>query len=250
MNSHLSEILLNDPDALRIADHTASGKAMRDMDSDAQPREKALKHGCSILSTSELWAIILRTGTPGFPITSLARQLMAANQDSLHRLERRSRAELLKFKGIGITKAIQIEAVLELTRRYGSEIPDQLPKISGAKDVAAIMKDRIGNLPHEEIWVLLLNRANRVVAMRRTSTGGSVASVFDLKMILKHAILEDASSLILTHNHPSGNTRPSPADDSITQKCKKGCEALDIRFLDHVIVTAAGYYSYSDSGRV
>jgi DNA repair protein RadC len=108
----------------------------------------------------------------------------------------------------------------------------------------------IGNKPHEEIWALMLNRRNQVVKRYQASRGGTNATVFDTKMVLKEAILENASSLILCHNHPSGNINPSPQDDQITQQCKAACQAMDIRMLDHVIVTANGYYSYNDQNKL
>lgn len=253
----LDHIIDTNPDDLKIRDLTPAEYSIsprqltvKEFDSDSQPREKAIAHGCGILSISELWAIILRTGTPGFPITSLTRQLMGANDNRLHRLERRSRKELQQFKGIGITKAIQIEAVIELIKRYNAEGPSEKPTITNAADIAGYMRDRIGNLGHEEIWAIFLSQRGQVISQRRITTGSAVGTVFDLKSILKHALLEEAQSIIICHNHPSDNLHPSGADDNITRQCKEGCKALDLRLLDHVIITADGHYSYHDNGNI
>lgn len=252
--SDLQHFLLTDPESLLTTDCTrpegSPRLSVKNMHSDMQPREKAQAHGCGVLSIPELWAIILRTGTPGFPITSLTRQMMTANSDSLHRLERRTRKEMLKFRGIGMTKAIQIEAVMELIRRYLAEIPSEKAIIKGSQDIAEFMADKISNLGHEELWVIYLNRRNQVISTRRITTGTATGTIFDIQAILKYALLEEAQSIILTHNHPSGNLKPSGPDDSITLQCKKGCEAINIRFLDHVILTAGGFYSYCDEGRL
>ncbi|MCM1291568.1 MAG: DNA repair protein RadC [Prevotella sp.] len=248
----LEEARMYEPDELLNRDYKrgAGEKTLtvKEFDSDSQPREKALRYGCGVLSIPELWAIILRTGTPGFPVTSLSRQLMALNDNRLHRLERRSRKELTQFRGIGETKAIQIEAVMELIRRYNGEGAAQQTVIKSAADVATLMRSRIGNLSHEQIWVLYLSRRNQVISERCISAGSAVATVFDLKTLLKHALLEEAEGIILVHNHPSGNLMPSGADNKITQMCRKGAEALDLKLLDHVIVSAEGHYSYVDNG--
>lgn len=225
-------------------------KTVKEFDPDDQPREKAEKHGCQTLGIPDLWAIILRTGTPGNPVTQLCRDLMNENGGKLHNLERRTRPELRKIKGIGLTKSIQIEAVMELMRRYAAEDPLAEKPIEASADIYRRMRPRIGNLAHEEIWMLLLNRRNVVTREIRLTSGSAVASVFDLKKAMKNAILENAEGVILCHNHPSGATRPSPQDDNITRKLTEACRFLEIKMLDHVIVTSGGYYSYADNGRL
>ncbi len=231
-------------------DREAPKLTVKDMNPEDQPREKAEKHGCSVLSTPDLLALILRTGTPGSPITKLCREIMDFCGGSLHELERRDRRELLKIKGIGKTKAIQIEAVMEIVRRYSNELLTPRTPIRSSTDIDRIMRQRIGNLPHEEIWVILLNRANQVISTRRSTSGSAVASIFDIKNIVKNAVLENAQAIILCHNHPSGNLRPSRSDDEITTTCKRACELLDIKMLDHVILSSRGYYSYADECRL
>lgn len=225
-------------------------KTVKEMDEDQQPREKALKYGVNVLSVPELLAIILRVGSHGYPITELCRDLMANNDGSLHKLERRTLPELCQIPGIGKTKGIQIMAVNELIRRYCREdIPMDEP-IRSSSQIYSRMKDNIGNKLHEEIWVLLLNRQNRVIKESRVTSGTSTASVFDLKPVIKDALLENAEGMILCHNHPSGALKPSPQDDRLTQDLKEACKYMNIRLLDHVIVTANGYYSYNDQGRL
>lgn len=223
-------------------------KTVKELDPDQQPREKALAHGIGVLTTPELWAIILRTGTPGYPITDMCRDMMASNDGKMHNLMRRSRKEIMQIRGIGTTKAIQIEAVMELVRRYQSEQIGKRPQIRQPKDVWDIMRHEIGNLDHEEIWVLFLNRKNEVTEKMRITTGTATASLFDPKLILKPAILAGADGIVLCHNHPSGNMRPSPQDDSITRQLNKAVQVFSIRLMDHVIVCTDGFYSYSEHG--
>lgn len=229
---------------------TPKPRTVKDFDPDQQPREKALKYGAGVLSTSELWAIILRTGTPGYPITDMCRDMMAANDGKLHFLMRRSRREIMKIRGIGTTKAIQIEAVMELVKRYQCEAIGERPIIRNSNDVWDIMRYEIGNLTHEEIWMLLLNRRNEVTDKQRLTTGTAVASLFDVKAAIKIAILGEACGIILCHNHPSGNLRPSPQDDNLTRSLKEAAKLFDINLLDHIIVCAGGHYSYRDEDRI
>lgn len=226
------------------------GLTVKEMAPELQPREKALQHGIETLSVAELLAIVLRTGIPGMPITEMMRNMMKDNDGRLHNLERRSRPELKKYRGLGDTKALQLEAIFELIRKYNLEEAPKLPHISSSGDIFRLMRDRIGNLSHEEIWVLMLTRNNRVTALFRASSGGQSATVFDVKMIMKRALLEEASGIVLCHNHPSGNMIPSGPDDMITRKCHDAARSLDLRLVDHVIVGATDYYSYADHGKI
>ncbi|MBD5371033.1 MAG: DNA repair protein RadC [Bacteroides sp.] len=216
------------------------------------PREKAVRHGCRVLTSAELLALILRVGTQGHSIMDLTRDLMAANNNSLHQLMRRTREEILTVPGIGMTKAIQIEAVMALVGRYMEEEKSETrPRaIRQSSDIFEEMRFLNANSPQEQIWLLTLNRANRIIARHHLTTGSAVASVFDLKRALKMALLDEASSVILCHNHPSGNLRPSPQDDQITRALAQACSTMELRVLDHIIVTADGYYSYADQGRL
>lgn len=229
-------------------------RTIKEMNQDERPRERAINHGIGSLTTAELLALILRTGQPGLPITDLCRQLMKDNDNSLLRLERRSRSELRLTKGIGDAKALQIEAMMEVMRRYQKEIIDKstqrLDLIKSAASIHERMRHRIANLDHEEVWIMLLSRRNEVIKEFRLTSGSSIASIFDTKMIIKRALLEDAQGIAMCHNHPSGNLRPSPQDDQITRKLSDACKAMELRFLDHVIITVGGYFSYNEEGRI
>lgn len=225
---------------------------IKDMDAADTPREKAEKFGCQSLSVADLWALVLRTGTVGNPITHLCRELMRSCDGKLTRLERRSRKELLQIKGLGKLKVIQIEAVLELIRRYNSESPAQNPMIKGAPDIFRVMRPHLGHLDHEEVWALIMNQRLEVVKLYQASKGGVASSIFDVKLIVKEALLENASAIALCHNHPSGNLNPSPQDDQNTRKCQEACRTMDLRLIDHLIITSANdsFYSYHDNGRI
>lgn len=223
---------------------------VKDMDADDQPRERALKYGIQTLSTPDLWALILRTGLRGKPITQLCRDLMRDNDQSLFKLERKSLKEIMQTKGIGKTKGLQILAAMEITRRYNMEKIGEKYVITSSKSIYELMRCEIGNLPHEEIWAIYLGRRNDVILKKRITTGSAIASIFDVKAILKEALLLDAQGLALVHNHPSGNLTPSVPDDQITRKMKEGAQIMDIRMIDHVIVTPSDFYSYFDSGRL
>lgn len=225
-------------------------RTVKDLDPDDQPREKAEKYGCKALSVADLWALVLRTGTPGYPITQLCRDLMRDNNGSLRRLERRDREYLRTFKGIGAMKSIQIEAVMELLKRFAAENPSHEQPIKEASQIYERMRFKTGNLDHEEIWALLVNRRNQVIREMRVTTGTQTASLFDVKPIVKSAILENADGVILTHNHPSGNLVPSEPDKRITRELKEACKYMSLRMLDHVIVTTDGFYSFAAEGKL
>lgn len=225
-------------------------RTVKDLPTEDQPRERAKNFGIASLSNADLFAIILRTGTKGYPVTTLCRDLMRINDNLLLNLERKTEEEIRLIPGIGELKAMQISAVMEIVRRYSKEKVGKRPQINSSLSVYELMKPEIGNLPHEEIWVLFMNRANEVIGKYKASEGGSSASVFDIKKILRNAIIARADGLIMCHNHPSGALRPSPQDSAITRKCMEACRMMDINLVDHVIVTTDGYYSFRDSGNI
>lgn len=227
-----------------------SSSTIHQMHESERPREKALSKGFGSLTAAELWALVLRNGVKGLNVIDMCREMMSRNDNNLVTLSRRNLRELTDIKGMGESKAIQVMAVLELSRRLNKERLPESPCIRSGEDVYDLMRHEIAHLPQEEIWVLYLDRQNNVRKTARMSIGGSTASVVDVKMILKDAILEQAQSLILCHNHPSGSLRPSVQDDQVTGKMKEGCKAVDIRMLDHVIVTSSGYFSYADNGKL
>jgi len=223
---------------------------IKQLDPDDQPRERALKHGVGILSDADLLALILRVGVPGKPVTELCRDILRANGGSLHSLERRTRKELMSVKGIGTTKALQIEAIMEIVRRYTLEETREDVMVKSSSDIARVMRPQIGNLDHEEIWAIFLSRRLSVIRLCRVSQGGLTSSIFDVRIMMKQALLENADALALCHNHPSGNLNPSTSDDNITRICKEACNTMQINMIDHVIVSHSGHYSYADSGRL
>lgn len=223
---------------------------VKELDVEDQPRERALKYGVEVLSTADLWAIVLRTGIQGKPITELCRDLMRDNDSSLYNLERQPLQKIMETPGIGSTKALQIKAVMEISKRYNKESLGKKYRITGSNSIFEYMRYDIGNLPHEEIWAIYLNRQNMVIGKSRITTGSAVASIFDLKKIMREALMNYAEALVLCHNHPSGNLLPSPDDDRITRMMRDAAKTMDIRMLDHVIVTAEGFYSYFDSGKL
>lgn len=226
-------------------------RTMKDFYPDEQPREKAERYGCAALTVPELLALILRTGSVGMPIIDMTRQLIASNDGSLHNLMRRTKKELMMTPGMGPIKAMQVLAIMELARRYDLEEREAKQRIiRTSADIYAEMRIDIANASQEQIWLLTLNRRNGITGRHHLTTGSAVASVFDLKLAIKLALLDDASSIVLCHNHPSGNLKPSIQDDQITRSLQRAAATMDLRMLDHVIISAEGFYSYADEGRM
>jgi len=224
---------------------------IRDLDEADKPREKALAHGIGALSNAELLAIILGSGQKGKSVIALAQEILARCDHKLGKLARMTISELVRdLKGIGPAKAVSLFAAIELGSRCQSSLSDNDPQITSSQTIYGLMRPRLERLSHEEFWVLMLNRANRVQHQYRISQGGMAATVVDPKIIFKKAIDLQAAAIALVHNHPSGNTRPSPEDDRLTRKLAEGAALLDIRVIDHVIVTPTAYYSYHDERRL
>ena len=213
-----------------------------------RPREKLLLKGKSALSDAELIAILIGSGTVKLSAVDVAKGIMNAASNSINDLAKLSIKDLMKNKGVGEAKAITIIAALELGRRRMDIIPDKRRKITGSQDVYAEMRPHLLDLRHEEFWIILLNRANEVIRPLQISVGGVTGTVADTKMIFKMAIENLASSLILVHNHPSGQLVPSKADKDLTHNIVKAGHILDIPVLDHLIFTDHGYYSFVDEG--
>ena len=213
-----------------------------------RPREKLLSKGTPVLSDAELVAILLGTGTATVSAVELAKRVLQTVDNSLHELGRLSVRDLMKVKGIGEAKAISIIAALELGRRRRDLDGELRPRISGSRDGFDILKSHLQDLPHEEFWVILLNRANRVIKKHQISQGGVAGTVADPKIIFKLAISELASGVILAHNHPSGNLTASQADMDLTKKIKEAGKLLEIQVLDHLIIAGKKYFSFADEG--
>ena len=213
-----------------------------------RPREKLLLKGKAALSDAELIGILLGSGTVSLSAVDLAKQILGSVDNNLTNLAKLSIKDLEKFKGIGEAKAITIVAALELgRRRKASELP-QRQTITSSHDVFTLMQPHLLDLPHEEFWVVLLNRANVVMKKVQISVGGVAGTVADPKLIFKTALENLASSMILVHNHPSGNLKPSQADKDLTHKLKEAGRYLEIPILDHLIITETSYYSFADEG--
>ena len=215
---------------------------------DDKPREKLMLKGKGVLSDAELVAILIGSGSRNESAVGLSKRILASVDTNLNLLGKLTLAQLMNFKGIGEAKAISIIAALELGRRRKLEDVVELTKIASSKTVFTIMQPIIGELPHEEFWVLYLNNSNKIISKSQLSKGGITGTVVDIRLIYKTAFEQNATAIILTHNHPSGKLQPSEADIAITRKLKIAGQQLDIPVLDHIIITENSYYSFMDEG--
>jgi DNA repair protein RadC len=215
-----------------------------------RPREKLVSKSPSALTDSELLAILLNTGSKEKTAVDLARDLLKLSKNSLHELGKLSVRDIMKIKGIGLVKAVTLSAALELGRRR-QELP-LLEKtvVRESRDVAGYLRSLLRDHRHEVFVVVFLNRAHKINHVEIISEGGITGTVADPRIILKKALEENAVSLILCHNHPSGNLRPSKADEELTFKIKEAARFLDIRVIDHLIVSEEGYFSFADEGMI
>lgn len=215
---------------------------------DDKPREKLILKGKNALSDSELIAILIGSGSRSESAVDLSKRILSSVDNNLNSLGKLSLAQLIAFKGIGNAKAISIIAATELGRRRRVEDIEELTIITSSKKVFEIMLPIIGELPHEEFWVLFLNNSNNVILKSQLSKGGISGTIVDVRLVFKLALENGATSLILCHNHPSGVLKPSQADKQITNKLKLAGESLDVKVLDHLIITETKYYSFVDEG--
>jgi DNA repair protein RadC len=225
--------------------------SVKDWSPEDRPREKLLSKGINTLSNAELLAVILRSGTREETVVELSQRILQAFGNDLNRLGKVSATDLMtNFRGIGEAKAIGIIAALELGKRRKAEDIHNRKKIICSLDIYNYFSPFLCDLPYEEFWALFLNRSNRIIDRIKISQGGIAETVVDGKFIYKEAIAHLASFVVLCHNHPSGNHLPSPQDNNITFRIKKGVELLDMYLLDHVILAGGKYYSYADDGRI
>lgn len=213
-----------------------------------RPRERLVAQGASYLSDAELLAIIISTGTKEKSAVDLGRELLRVADNNLNRLGKLTVAELMQINGIGQAKAVSISAALELGRRRKLTESPAAAQIKCSRDAADILMPLLGDLPHEEFWVLFLSRSNKVINRIKLSQGGVCGTVTDVRLVMKRAIELLASGIILFHNHPSGNTTPSDADIKLTTKMKEAGNILDISVLDHIIIAGNKFYSLADNG--
>lgn len=227
-----------------------SFRSIKQWNEDDRPREKFLLKGKSSLSKAELIAIILRSGTRQESALDLARRILDTVGDNLVELGKLNIDLLQKINGIGPTKAVTIAAALELGRRRQESEASEKPQIRSSQDIFNILCPRIGDLNHEEFWVLATNRNNRLLGSRMISSGGITGTIADVRMILRYCLEMNATGMVLSHNHPSGNLKPSEQDIKLTYNIKQAANVMDIEVLDHLIVTETAYFSFADEGKL
>ena len=214
-----------------------------------RPREKMMQHGAAALSNAELLAILIGSGNTEDSAVELMRKVLSDYRNSLSELGKTTIDELCRYKGIGPAKAITILAASEIGRRRLEEEPLERKQIRCSKDIYEVFYPLMCDLPVEECWVLLLNQSSKIIDRICISRGGLASTQVDVR-ILREALLKRAVSMVLCHNHPSGNTSPSRDDDRLTEALRRAAEVMNIRLLDHLVITDGGYYSYCDEGRI
>lgn len=220
--------------------------SIKNWSQDDQPREKLRDKGKAALSDAELVAILIGSGSRNESAVDLCKRILASVDNNLNELGKLSLKQLMAFKGIGEAKAITIAAAMELGRRRRGEEALVKMKITSSVSVFELMQPLIGELPHEEFWIIYLNNSNKVIQKQQLSKGGITGTLVDVRLVLKMALELGATGIILTHNHPSGTLKPSEADKQITQKLKRAGESLDVKVLDHLIITEKAYFSFAD----
>lgn len=222
--------------------------SIKDWAKDDRPREKLLSKSPMALSDSELLAILINNGNKEKSAVALAQEVLQLGKNNLNELGRLSIKDFMGIKGIGEAKAIAIAAALELGRRRQAANFLEKPQVKSSADIAGYLQTLLADYQHEVFAVVFLNRANKIKHFEIVSEGGITGTVADPRIILKKALQEEAVSMVLCHNHPSGNLRPSRADEELTHKIKEAARFLDIKVLDHIIVSNEGFYSFADNG--
>ncbi|MCF3108614.1 DNA repair protein RadC [Niabella sp. CC-SYL272] len=222
--------------------------SIRNWAEDDRPRERLIAHGASALSNSELLAILINNGTREQSALDLAKEILKLGDNNLNELGKQSISTLMKIKGIGEAKAVTLSAALELGRRRQSGALPQRPMMNTSKQIGEYLRSRLKDLMHEVFAVIFLNQNNAAIHFEVVSEGGITGTVADPRIILRKALEKNAVGIILAHNHPSGNLSPSKADEYLTIKIREAAKFLDIRVMDHIIVSDEGYYSFADEG--
>ena len=215
---------------------------------DDRPREKLLAKGAAALSNSELLAILINNGSKNKSAVELAKEILKLGHDNLNELGKLSLSDFKQVKGIGEAKSIIITAALELGRRRQASAALEKTVVRSSRDIAAYLQATLKDYSYEVFAVVFLNRANKINHFEIISKGGITGTVADPRIILKKALEEDATSIVLCHNHPSGNLKPSRADEELTKKIKEAAAYFDIKIIDHIIVSEDGFYSFADEG--
>ena len=224
--------------------------SIKNWSQDDRPREKLRDKGKASLSDAELIAILIGSGSKDESAVALSQRILASTDFNLSELGKLSIKQLMAFKGIGEAKAITIAAAMELGRRRRGEEALEKKKISSSISVFELMQPIIGELPHEEFWIIYVNNSNKVIQKNQLSKGGITGTLVDVRLALRTAIEVGATGLILVHNHPSGTLKPSASDKQLTQKLKTAAQSLDIKVLDHLIVTEKAYFSFADENLI
>ncbi len=231
--------------------HKRTRPSIKEWAEDDRPREKLLEKGPKALSTAELLAILIGSGSAEKSAVELMRDIMRSCGDSLKTLGQYSFQQLCAFKGIGPAKAVTIMAAVEIGIRRLEEFNNEtITKVTSSKDIYHIMRPDMMELPHEEFWCIMLNNAGRVITKELIGRGGITQTTVDVRLIMRAALMARASAMIVCHNHPSGNITPSNDDIRLTTSIAEAGKLLNIRLLDHVIVASNGYYSFADEGRL
>jgi len=215
---------------------------------DDQPREKLRDKGPQTLSNAELLAILIGSGTPGTSAVELMQEVLNDCNNNLNTLGKMTIRDLCQYKGIGEAKAITILAACELGKRRQQESPEERPKLDTATKIYNEMHPQLQDLDVEEFWVLMLNQNYRLIKKVRVSHGGITETAVDIRIIIREAVLANATILAVCHNHPSGNLSPSKADEELTRSIRRACDVMRIHFMDHVIITDGQYYSFHELG--
>ena len=224
--------------------------SIKDWDEADMPREKLERLGAEALSNAELLAILIGSGSTKESAVDLMKRVMSDCNYNLNTLGKLTITDLMKYNGVGPAKAITILAACELGKRRQAEKPEERVKLDSALAIYKEMHPVMQDLDVEEGWVLLMNQNFKLIKKMCISRGGLTETAIDVRVILKQALMSNATVIALCHNHPSGGLRPSGADDSLTNKVKDACNLMRLFFLDHVIITDGGYYSYSEEGRI
>ena len=225
-----------------------SSTSIKNWATEDRPREKLLIKGATVLSDSELLAILISTGTKEKSAVELAKEVLLLGKNNLNELGKLSVSDMITIKGIGEAKAITLAAALELGRRRQATASLVKTNIKSSNDIAEYLKATLKDYAYEVFAVIFLNKANKINHFEIISKGGITGTVADPRIILKKALEEDATSIVLCHNHPSGNLKPSQADEDLTLKIKEAAKYFDIKVMDHIIVSEDGYYSFADEG--
>ena len=220
--------------------------SIKNWSKDVRPREKLRDKGPRSLSNAELMAILIGSGSVQESAVDLSKRILASVNHDLQSLGKLSITQLMKFRGIGEAKAIKIVAAMELSCRRRESDQKKLDKFNTSRSVFEIMNPLLGHLSHEEFWVLFLNNSNKILAKTQLSKGGMTSTIVDVRIVMKQALEYSSTAIVLVHNHPSGSLYPSQSDTQLTEKFKLAAESLDIKVLDHIIVTEKNYFSFAD----